>query len=128
MRRPVRWLALALCPAAGWLLGVVAARPVGAVLERWQRRRMPPGLEASAECQGADFSKVAAHLAAGLQEHADRDGLKGVMRAVFLSRGGHAPGDRCPSEPPSEPMHDQICGLLYDGDECTCWAWKRGTR
>ena len=70
-----------------------------------------------------DFSKVMAHLAANLVEHADRDGLKGVLRATFLSRGGHAPGTVCPSAPPREPVHDQSCDLLYDGDECTCGGW-----
>lgn len=49
----------------------------------------------------ADFSKLLAHLAANLEAHADRDGLSPVRRAVFLSRGGHAPGEVCPSEPPS---------------------------
>lgn len=124
--RSVRWLAVI---AAGAVLGVaVAVSSLPDRLDRWDRRRRRARLEPPGECQGADFSKVAAHLATGLQEHADRDGLKGVMRAVFLSRGGHAPGDRCPSEPPSEPVHDQGCALLYDDDECTCWAWKRGRR
>lgn len=77
--------------------------------------------EAVGECQGADFSKVAAHLAAGLEQHADRDGLTGPLRAVFLARGGHAPGTACPSEP-REPVHGQGCALLYDGDECDCGA------
>lgn len=76
----------------------------------------------------ADFSKVHALLSENLVEHAKRDGLSPVMTAVFLSRGGHAPGTRCPSEPPPETVHDQSCALLYDGDECTCWAWKRGSR
>ena len=77
------------------------------------------------ECQGADFSKVAAVLAAGVEEHIRRDGLSSLKAALFRSRGGHAPGEVCPSDPNPEPIHDQSCGLLYDGDECTCGAWRR---
>lgn len=70
----------------------------------------------------ADFSKVAAHLSANLVEHAKRDGLSPVATAVFLSRGGHAPGTRCPSEPDPEPMHQMWCDLFVDGECCTCGA------
>jgi hypothetical protein len=53
----------------------------------------------------ADFSRLAAHLAAGVVEHADRDGLTGARRAVFLDRGGHAPGEHCPTATPwVDPM------------------------
>lgn len=45
----------------------------------------------------ADFSRVATHLADGVIEHADRDRLTGVLRAVFIDRGGHAPGEACPT-------------------------------
>lgn len=83
--------------------------PDGAVL----RRRGP------VECQGADFSAVAQHLATGLEQHADRDGLAGPARAAFLARGGHAPNTACPSEP-SDPVHGVWCDLMYDGSECTC--------
>lgn len=75
-------------------------------------------------CQGADFSKVMQHLADNLVAHADRDGLTGVMRAVFLARGGHAPGTRCPHEPPPEPPHDSFCSWLL-GDDCDCGAHAR---
>lgn len=74
---------------------------------------------------GADFSKIAAHLAENLVEHAKRDGLSPVMTAVFLARGGHAPGTVCPSEPPSEPIHDMGCDLMVDGEWCTCGADAR---
>jgi hypothetical protein len=70
------------------------------------------------ECQGADFSKLLAHLAENLEAHADRDGLTGVRRAVFLDRGWHAPGERCPTEPPSEPAHVTWCE--WPDDECVC--------
>lgn len=70
----------------------------------------------------ADFSRVAAHLAENLVEHAKRDGPSPVMTAVFLSRGGHAPGTRCPSEPEPEPIHAMGCDLFADGECCTCGA------
>lgn len=69
-------------------------------------------------CQGADFSKLLAHLADGLRAHADRDGLNPVRRAVFLARGGHAPGEVCPTEPPRVVEHHYEC--LWPDDECTC--------
>jgi hypothetical protein len=53
-----------------------------------------------------------------LEKHADEDGLTGVERAVFLARGGHAPGTRCPNEPPPEPMHNTWCE--WPDDECHC--------
>lgn len=49
----------------------------------------------------ADFSKLLKHLSDNLEAHADRDGLSPVRRAVFLSRGGHAPGEVCPTGEPS---------------------------
>jgi hypothetical protein len=67
----------------------------------------------------ADFSNLLAHLAAGNVAHADRDGLTGVQRAVFLARGGHAPGTACPTAPPRDP-HEYWCA---DPDaECDCPA------
>lgn len=51
----------------------------------------------------ADFSRAAAALGQALHEHADRDGLTGVRRAVFLDRGRHAVGEQCPTESPSDP-------------------------
>jgi hypothetical protein len=65
----------------------------------------------------ADFSRIQAHLAQGLKAHADRDGLTGVARAVFLDRGGHAPGTACPFDVPDDP-HDPWCD--YPDDECDC--------
>lgn len=66
----------------------------------------------------ADFSKLLSHLADNLEAHADRDRLQGVARAVFLARGGHAPGTACPTEPPREPEHYVTCE--WPDDECTC--------
>lgn len=67
---------------------------------------------------GFDASKLMAHLAENLEAHADRDGLSEVARAVFLARGGHAPGTSCPSEPPREPEHATWCE--WPDDECHC--------
>lgn len=55
-------------------------------------------------------------LADSLEEHADRDGLTGVERAVFLARGGHAPGTACLHEPPAE-HHHQGCAWFM-GEDC----------
>lgn len=71
------------------------------------------------ECQGADFSRLFKALDEGLAAHADRDGLTGARRAVFLSRGGHAPGTACPTESPTDP-HEYWCAA--PDDECTCGA------
>lgn len=65
----------------------------------------------------ADFSKVFAHLADDLQEHADRDGLRGVERAVFIDRGGHAPSEDCPTSEPPDPHH-YTC--QHPDAECSC--------
>lgn len=72
----------------------------------------------------ADFSRVFAHLEQGLHEHADRDGLKGVARAVFIDRGGHAPGETCPSAPPPDP-HFYMC--QHPDDECSCHLYGHTT-
>lgn len=74
------------------------------------------------ECQGADFSRVAAALAEGIEEHIRRDNMSPLKAALFRSRGGHAPGDVCPSEPPTEPIHAMGCDLMADGEYCTCGA------
>lgn len=66
---------------------------------------------------GADFSRLMAHLGEQLEAHADRDGLTGVARAVFLARGGHAPGTACPTAPPDDP---HIYWCEYPDDECSC--------
>lgn len=62
----------------------------------------------------ASFREVELHL---------QDELLGVKRAVFLDRGGHAPGDPCPSEPPPE-RHNYWC--QYPDDECSCLASDGG--
>lgn len=73
-------------------------------------------------CQGADFSRVAAALAEGIEEHIRRDGLIPLKAALFRARGGHAPGDVCPSEGPPKPIHAMGCDLMVDGEMCTCGA------
>ena len=70
------------------------------------------------ECGGADFSLAATSLGQGVIEHADRDGLTGVKRAVFIDRGGHAPGEVCPTAPLTEPVHEYWC--QWPDDECVC--------
>jgi hypothetical protein len=71
----------------------------------------------SDECQGADFRAVGYALGQGLIDHADRDGLTGVKRAVFMDRGGHAPGEVCPTAEPEDP-HRYWC--QWPDDECGC--------
>jgi hypothetical protein len=66
----------------------------------------------------ADFGKLLAHLGENLKEHAERDGLSPVRAAVFLARGGHAPGEICPSAPPPVVQHHYEC--LWPDDECAC--------
>lgn len=73
------------------------------------------------ECQGADFSKLMKHLGDNLEEHVRRDGMSPVRAAVFLSRGGHAPGEVCPTGPPPEALHASYCSWLLD-DDCDCGA------
>jgi hypothetical protein len=100
----------------------------GPVPERGYRPTPPPRYtyvrgpvrNRDTECQGADFSQVMAHLNQNLADHAKQDGLSPVATAVFLSRGWHAPGERCPSDPGTIP-HDQACPSMYDDDAtCTC--------
>lgn len=69
----------------------------------------------------ADFSRLLQHLGENLEEHTRRDGLNEVRTAVFLTRGGHAPGERCPSELPAEPVHASYCSWLL-GEVCDCGA------
>jgi hypothetical protein len=72
----------------------------------------------------ADFSRLLAAVADGNLAHADRDGLTGVRRAVFLARGSHAPGDFCPSEcGPQADLHEYWCASPED--ECNCPARLR---
>jgi len=73
------------------------------------------------ECQGADFSKLLQHLGENLEEHVRRDGMSPVRAAIFLSRGGHAPGEHCPSAGPAEPAHASYCSWLL-GEDCDCGA------
>jgi hypothetical protein len=73
------------------------------------------------ECQGADFSRLMQHLSENLEEHVRRDGMSPVRAAVFLSRGGHAPGEVCPSDGPPEPVHASYCSWLL-GEDCDCGA------
>lgn len=70
----------------------------------------------------ADFSKLMAALAEGLEAHADRDGLTGVRRAVFLARGGHGPGTACPSEPPPDPRDRHVAWCEWPDETCICGA------
>lgn len=70
----------------------------------------------------ADFFRVLAHLAQRLDQHADADGLTGVRRAVFLSRGGHAVGEVCPTAPPPD-LHAYWCE--WPDDDCGCPAGRR---
>ena len=65
----------------------------------------------------ASYAHVIQELVMNLIAHADQDGLTGVQRAVFLSRGGHAPGETCPYAKPVDP-HQYWC--LYPDFECEC--------
>lgn len=66
----------------------------------------------------ADFSRLIKHLDDGLREHAEQEWPDSpVLRAVFLSRGGHAPGASCAIDGPwKPPEHVYYC--LYPEDEC----------
>jgi hypothetical protein len=77
--------------------------------------------EPARECAGADFSRLMKHIAESTVAHADRDRLVGVRRSVFLARGGHAPGDVCPTEKPADP-HEYWCAS--PDDECNCPAGR----
>ena len=94
----------------------------GGVVARVARETFRARVNSDRKCQGADFSAVAAHLGRSLIEHADRDGLNGVLRAVFLDRGGHAPGEACPTEPQRRPVHAMTCDVFTASDRCTCGA------
>lgn len=72
----------------------------------------------SPHVMGADFNKLLVHLANNLVAHAERDGLDGVRRALFMVRGGHGPGEKCPTEPITDPVHMHWC--MYPDDECVC--------
>jgi hypothetical protein len=68
---------------------------------------------------GADFSQLLAHLGDEVVKHADKDGLTGVRRAVFLDRGAHAVGEPCPSAPPHRQL-DHLVWCEWPDDECVC--------
>lgn len=70
------------------------------------------------ECQGADFSRAFAALEQSMIAHADRDGLKGVQRAVFIDRGGHATDEACPTATPEPDPHEYWC--QWPEAECVC--------
>lgn len=72
----------------------------------------------------ADFSKAAAAVGQGVIDHADRDGLKGVARAVFIDRGGHAPGETCPIA--TVDVTDVFVARLQDAEDAS--ATVRGER
>ncbi len=67
----------------------------------------------------ADFSRLAAHLNGNLREHVERDRMSPVRAAVFLARGGHAPGEVCPSQVPAvEDPHAYWCAAPFEACRC----------
>lgn len=67
----------------------------------------------------ADFSRLLAHLQNNLHEHVKRDNMSPVRAAVFLARGGHAPGERCPSaKPVVDDPHAYWCGDPHEPCRC----------
>lgn len=68
---------------------------------------------------GFDARRLIQAIADGNVAHADRDGLTGLRRDLFLMRGGHAPGEACPNEPPSTPDPHQYWCESPDGP-CGC--------
>ncbi len=73
---------------------------------------------------GADFSRLLTHLDNNLVAHVERDRMTPVAAAVFLARGGHAPGEVCPSAPPDDPdPHEYWCAS--PDDECNCPVGER---
>lgn len=71
-------------------------------------------------CSPEAFAPLLQHLGEQLEAHADRDGLTGVGRAVFLARGGHAPGGYCPSEPTPEPPDPHAYWCASPDEPCSC--------
>lgn len=72
----------------------------------------------------ANLWQLVDHIGDSIERHAYRDGLTGLERAVFIARGGHAVGTRCPHEPPLE-LHEQHCAVNFHDDEgCDC-GWAR---
>lgn len=63
-----------------------------------------------------DLARLLNHIGDSNEAHADRDGLTGLERAVFLARGGHAPGQGCPTAEPIE-LHHQGCAWFM-GEPC----------
>lgn len=68
----------------------------------------------------AGFTALWQDLADGLEAHADRDGLTGLKRTLFMARGGHPPpGVACPTAPTEFPLpHQPWC--MWPDDECEC--------
>lgn len=87
---------------------------------------MGAGVVGMSECAGADLSELLRVLGEGLERHADIDGLTGVRRAVFMARGGHAPGHGpCLYEaqfPAVGDGHEYWCP--WPDDECGCSAGR----
>ena len=69
----------------------------------------------------ADFTRVLKALGEANRKHAEEEwpgeGLNAVRRAVYLARGGHAPGERCRLEHRSAPLPDNP---EFDVDMCIC--------
>ncbi len=73
---------------------------------------------------GADFSRLLTALNDDLVAHVERDQMSPVRAAVFLARGGHAPGEVCPSAPPTVPdPHEYWCAS--PDAECNCPVGER---
>ena len=71
----------------------------------------------------AQHVKLLEQIAESNSAHADRDGLTGLKRTLFLQRGGHAPGDRCPTAPTGfPPAHHIEC--RWPEDECECHHYQ----
>lgn len=67
----------------------------------------------------AGFTALWQHLVDGLEAHADRDGLTGLKRTLFMARGDHPPGVACPTAPAGfPPPHRPWC--TWPDDECEC--------
>jgi hypothetical protein len=119
-------------PAGVRGLPEAAQAALSTVQRGWPRRRAshPDRRDESEHTEelgammSADFSRLLTHLAENLKQHADRDGLTGARRAVFLARGGHAPGTTCPTEPATIPDPHQYWCASPD-DECNCPAGSR---
>lgn len=68
-------------------------------------------------CQGADFSRPMAAIRQELERHCQAHGYTGPFAAVFLARGGHAPGQQSLIDY-SPPEHEYWCE--YPDRDCIC--------